>query len=158
MVRPPGEVPPSQELGPLDLPSSAQRVDLPVPGGSIYIPSGDGTNNRHSWAGSINTPGEQNHTGIPDWRANGEPPAGMEDVRVCCDCLAGSSPGQSDYRSTPGNSTVIHRTWNGSGSPTRPSASDLWATPGLNTPDANGRRRRQSVSLENMVLRSVPDN
>ena len=146
MVRPPGEVPPTQGLDTLGLPSSAQWGGLL--GGTIQSPPGSGTSNRHSWAGSINTPGEQNSIGFFDWRANEDPPPGMEYVRVCCDCFAGSSPGQHDYRSAPGSSTSIHRSWNGSSSPTQTSASELWTTAGVNAPDMNGRRRRQSVSRD----------
>ncbi|KAF8455878.1 hypothetical protein BGX38DRAFT_113739 [Terfezia claveryi] len=69
----------------------------------------------------------------------------MENVRVCCDCFAGSSPGQHDYGSASGSSTSIHRTWNGSRSPTRTSTSEVWTPARANAPDTNGRRRRQSV-------------
>ncbi|KAF8420531.1 FYVE zinc finger-domain-containing protein [Tirmania nivea] len=120
VVRPPGEVPPTQGLDSLGLPSSAHWGGLL--GGSIYAPPGNF-----------------------DWRANDDPPLGMEDVRVCCDCFAGSGPEQHDNRSFSGNITPIRRTWNGSGSPIRTSASELWTPAGVNAPDTNGRRRRQSV-------------
>lgn len=157
MVRPPGEVTPTQGLDTLGLPSSAHWGGLL--GGSFHSPPASGTSNRHSWVGSVNTPGEQNSIGFFDWRANEDPPPGMEDVRVCCDCFAGNSPAQNGYRSVSGSSTSIHRTWNGSSSPTRPSASELWTPPpGVSTLDINRRRRRQSVSCDTWHRETVLDN
>ena len=148
-MRPPGELPPTQGLDAFNgLPSAQWGGLLGGGGGSTYSSPGAGPSNRHSWAGSINSPAEQN-SGFFEWGVNDVSSNGMEDVRVCSDCYAGSSP-QNDNRGTPGSGVSIHRTWNGSSSPTiqgRLPVSELWGNPGINTPEANiGRRRRQSVS------------
>lgn len=147
VVRPPGEVStPQPPDGFGGLPSSQWNG-----GPGSYNSPGTGTSNRHSWAGSIASPVERNSPGFFDWGPNDVSSNGIEDVRVCSDCYAGCPPNENRGTSTTGVS--IHRTWNGSSSPNpilhgRPSASGLWATPGVDTPDAIGRRRRQSVSCE----------
>lgn len=155
VVRPPGEMSPTQVLDALGVAPPQWGGLL---GGSAYSTPSIDTANRHSWAGSISSPGEQSPPGLFDWRISEETPTGMEEVRVCSDCYSGSTPGPNDARHISAATASIHRTWNGSSSSAtqgRPLASELWSSPGINTPDANGRRRRQSVSCERKAKNSI---
>ncbi|KAF8463148.1 FYVE zinc finger-domain-containing protein [Kalaharituber pfeilii] len=141
VVRPPAEICNSQGLDGLGLPTSQWGSFL----GTQNTP-GSGSSNRHSWAGSINTGGQD---GLFEWRAGEDRLAGMEDVRVCSDCHNGISPGRSNSGSSASSS--IHRTWNGPTSIVsqgRPTVPELWSASGNNTldgGDVNVRRRRQTL-------------